>query len=59
MREQLRTHRKALLLLLAVATVWSVAALAAGNVEAALIAWALPAAVLIGLAWEAREDRRR
>jgi hypothetical protein len=55
MRNQLRTHRSALIALVIVAIVWSLAGLLRGDIEAALIAWALPAAVLIGLAWEARQ----
>ncbi len=49
MSEQLRTHRTALIALVVVALLWSLAALAAGDTEAALIAWALPATVLVGL----------
>ncbi|GEM_PF-6116797 len=56
MRTQLRTHRSALIALVIVAIVWSLAGLLRGDIEAALIAWALPTAVLIGLAWEARQD---
>lgn len=55
MRTQLRTHRNALIALLVVALIWSLAGLARGDTLAALIAWTLPAAVLIGLAWEARQ----
>ena len=58
MRTQLRTHRTALIALLVVALIWSLAGLARGDVELALLPWALPAAVIIGLAWEARQDRR-
>lgn len=54
MRTQLRTHRNALIALLVVALIWSLAGLARGDTLAALIAWTLPAAVIIGLAWEAR-----
>lgn len=59
MREQLRTHRAAILAVMGVTVLWSVAGLARGDIEAALLAWALPAAVLIGLWWEAHGDRRR
>ena len=55
MSHQLRSHRAALLVLVAVAVVLSLAGLAAGDVELALLPWALPAAVIIGLAWEARQ----
>lgn len=54
MSHQLRSHRAALLVLVAVAVVLSLAGLAAGDVEAALLPWTLPAAVLVGLWWEAR-----
>lgn len=58
MTDQLRTHRAALAGLLLVAVILSLAGLAHGDVEAALLPWALPAAALIGLAWEARHDTR-
>ncbi len=54
MRTQLRTHRAALIALVLVALILSLAGLAAGDVERALLPWALPAAVLVGLWWEAR-----
>lgn len=55
MRTQLRTHRTALIVVLVVALILSLAGLARADVELALLPWALPAAVLIGLAWEARQ----
>lgn len=48
----LKSHRGVLLVFVAVAVVWSLAGLARGDAEAALLPWALPAAVAIGLAWE-------
>ena len=48
---ELRQHRAALLGILAVAVILSLAGLAAGDVELALLPWALPAAVLAGLWW--------
>jgi hypothetical protein len=59
MREQVRTHRAALIGLVVLALILSLAGLARGDVEAALIPWALPAAVLIGLWWEAHGERRQ
>jgi hypothetical protein len=44
MRNQLRTHRSALIALVIVAIVWSLAGLLRGDIEATLIVWALPAA---------------
>lgn len=54
MTEQLRTHRAALIVVLVAALILSLAGLAAGDVELALLPWALPAAVLVGLWWETR-----
>lgn len=57
MRTQLRTHRAALIVVLAVALILSLAGLARADVELALLPWTLPAAVLVGLWWEGRQDR--
>lgn len=54
MSHQLRSHRAALIGLVIVALILSLAGLAAGDVELALLPWALPAAVLGGLWWAAR-----
>lgn len=54
MRNELRQHRAALIALVLVALILSLAGLAAGDVELALLPWALPAAVLVGLWWETR-----
>lgn len=40
-----------------VALLCSAMALSAGDVEAALLVWVLPAAVAVALAWEWRSDR--
>lgn len=55
MRIELRTHRTALMVILAAALILSLAGLAAGDRELVILPWALPVAVLIGLWWEARE----
>lgn len=39
-----------------VALVWSLAGLARGDIEAALLPWTLPAAALAGLTWERRKE---
>lgn len=54
MIDQLRTHRNALIVVLIAALILSLAGLARADVELALLAWTLPAAVLVGLWWEAR-----
>lgn len=51
MREQLSQHRAALIGLVVAALILSLAGLARGDVELALLPWALPAAVLVGLWW--------
>lgn len=52
MIDQLRQHRAALIAVLSAALILSLAGLAAGDVELALLPWTLPAAVLVGLWWE-------
>jgi len=47
-----KTHRRSLLTALAVAVVWSLAGLARGDAEAALLPWALPTSMALALIWE-------
>ena len=54
MKAELRQHRTALIVVLIAALILSLAGLAQRDVELVLLPWALPAAVVIGLAWEAR-----
>ena len=54
MSEQLRQHRAALIVVLIAALILSLAGLLQRDVELALLPWALPAALVIGLWWEAR-----
>lgn len=55
MIDQLRTHRTAMLVSMVVTVILSLVNVLQGDIETALLPWALPAAMLIGLAWEARQ----
>ena len=54
MRNELRQHRAALIVVLIATLILSAAGLLQRDVELVILPWALPVAVLVGLWWEAR-----
>lgn len=57
MRNELRQHRAALLVILGAALILSLAGLAAGDVELVILPWSLPVGVLVSLWWEVMHNR--